>query len=54
MMMKEIIKKISIEDVFIISGLLCITIASFLLSKIIGFYTLGLILTSLGVLIVRR
>lgn len=52
--MKKIIKIISIEDVFITSGLLCITIASFLLSEIFGLYILGTILTGLGVLAVRR
>lgn len=43
-----------IEDFFIISGLILITIATFLLSKIIGMYVLGAILFGLGVFFSRH
>lgn len=37
-----------IEDILILSGLLIIIIATFLLSKILGMYATGIILFSLG------
>mgnify|MGYP001168682900 CR=1 FL=1 len=43
-----------IEDFFIISGLILIVIATFLLSKIIGIYVLGAILFGLGVFFSRH
>lgn len=42
-----------IEDVLIFSGLTLIVVATFLLSKIIGMYILGLILVGLGVLFLK-
>ena len=43
-----------IEDIFIISGLALIVIATFLLSKIIGMYVLGIILFGIGVFFSRH
>ncbi|WP_353096219.1 hypothetical protein [Tissierella praeacuta] len=43
-----------IEDIFIISGLILIIIATFLVSKIIGVYVLGFILFGLGVFFSRH
>jgi hypothetical protein len=40
-----------IEDIFIGSGLTIIVIATFLISRIIGLYVLGIVLTILGILI---
>ncbi|WP_333860791.1 hypothetical protein [Clostridium sp.] len=47
----KIIKLIKnyIEDILIISGLLTIIGATFLVSKIIGIYALGIVLLSLGI-----
>lgn len=47
----KIIKLIKnyIEDILIISGLLTIIEATFLVSKIIGIYALGIVLLSLGI-----
>lgn len=38
-----------IEDILILSGLACIVIATFLLSKIAGIYVLGFTLVGLGI-----
>jgi hypothetical protein len=38
-----------IEDIFILSGLTIIVIATFLISKIIGLYVLGTVLFGLGI-----
>lgn len=38
-----------IEDILILSGLTCIVIATFLLSKIVGVYVLGVALLGLGI-----
>lgn len=46
--MKNLIIKY-LEDILIISGLLIIITATFLLSKIIGLYITGIILFGLGV-----
>ena len=43
-----------IEDILIFGGLTLIVIATFLLSKIIGLYVLGLILLGLGVFFSRH
>jgi membrane-bound ClpP family serine protease len=43
-----------IEDILIFSGLILIVIATFLLSKIIGLYVLGLILFGLGIFFSRH
>ena len=43
-----------IEDFFIISGLILIVIATFLLSKIIGMYVLGIVLFGIGVFLSRH
>ena len=43
-----------IEDIFILSGLILIIIATFSLSKIIGMYVLGAILFGLGVFFSRH
>lgn len=43
-----------IEDIFIISGLTLIVIATFLLSKILGIYVLGGVLFGLGVFFARN
>lgn len=38
-----------LEDILIFSGLTCIVIATFLLSKIAGIYVLGIALLGLGI-----
>ena len=38
-----------IEDIFILSGLLIIIVATFFISKIAGLYSLGIILFGLGI-----
>jgi len=43
-----------IEDFFIISGLILIVIATFLLSKIIGMYVLGVVLLGIGIFLSRH
>lgn len=43
-----------IEDIFIISGLLLIVIATFLVSKIAGIYVLGIILFGIGIFFSRH
>lgn len=43
-----------IEDIFIMSGLILVVIATFLLSKIIGVYVLGVILFGIGIFLSRH
>jgi len=43
-----------IEDILIISGLLLIIIATFLISVIAGIYLLGLVLFGLGIFFTRH
>ena len=43
-----------IEDIFILSGLILIIIATFSLSKIIGMYVLGIVLFGIGIFLSRH
>lgn len=43
-----------IEDIFIVSGLLLIIIATFLVSIIAGIYVLGVVLFGLGIFFTRH
>lgn len=42
-----------IEDIFILTGLFLVILATFLLSKIIGMYILGFILIGIGVMFTK-
>ena len=50
--MKKLISKY-IEDILIISGLTFIVVATFLWSKIVGYYSLGITLLALGIFFTR-
>ena len=43
-----------IEDIFIIGGLILIVIATFLISRIIGTYVLGMVLFGIGIFLSRH
>ncbi len=43
-----------IEDFFIISGLILIVIATFLISRIIGTYVLGIVLFGIGIFLSKH
>ena len=42
------------EDIFILTGLIFIVVATFMLSEIAGIYVLGIILLLIGLLMARK